>query len=43
MPSIRPVVRYGKSSVRQRHSYRAARREEQKARYRLMKKDRFHR
>lgn len=38
MLAIRPALRAGKNSVRQGHTYRAARREEQKARYRLMKR-----
>lgn len=35
---IRPAARGGKASVRQRHTYRAARREEQKQRHRALKK-----
>lgn len=39
MPKIRSVARYGKENgPRQRHTFRAARREEQKARYRAMKR-----
>jgi hypothetical protein len=38
MLTIRKPIRQGKNSIRQGHTYRAARREEKKARYRLLKR-----
>ncbi len=38
MPPIRKAVRCGPKSIRQHHTYRAARREEQKANYRRLKR-----
>lgn len=38
MPTIRPVQNRRPKTIRQGHTYRAARREEQKAAYRALKR-----